>query len=248
MNNILLKQFSFALSVLLYFVLLFGLGKYLSDNYTKVIKAGKHVTVIELELSDIKTKPTTKQVAKPKSNKAIKIKELKTEKNSASKTNKQTSSVKSLFSKVKTDAIKTTKQTITNKKKSEVASRLKSKKEKNEKVNNKQKISNSINESKQRQVSLNVQNSGSTDEYYSQIYSILYDRWRPYEIDKDHTAQIVVYISKNGEFSYRFKRYSENVDFDNQLIRFLDSQLTQPFPISDEGNDVTILVAFTTKD
>ncbi len=248
MNNILLKQFSFALSVLLYFIFLFALSGYILEKDTMIIKAGKHVTVIELELSDIKTKPTIKEVAKAKSKKSLTIKELETRKNSASKTNKQTSSVKSLFSKVKTKAIKTKKKTITNKDKSEVASRLKSKNEKNEKVDDKQKVSNSINESKQRQVSLNVQNSGSTDEYYSQIYSILYDRWRPYEINKDRTAQIVVYISKDGEFSYRFKKYSENVDFDNQLMRFLDSQLTQPFPISDEGNNVTILVTFKTQN
>ncbi len=248
MNNILLKQFSFALSVSLYFVFLFALSKYILDNDTLVIKAGKHITVIELELSAIKTKATTKEAAKPKSNKSLKIKELKTKKNSASKTNKQTSSVKSLFSKVKTKAIKTTKETITNKVKSEVASRLKSKIEKNEKTEKKQKVSNSISDNKKKQPSLNVQNSGSTDEYYSQIFSILNDRWRPYEITQEYTAQIVVYISKDGEFSYRFKKYSENVDFDNQLMRFLDSQLSQPFPISDEGNDVTILVTFKTQN
>ncbi|RLA75427.1 MAG: hypothetical protein DRG11_01560 [Epsilonproteobacteria bacterium] len=248
MDNTFTKQFSFVLSLIIYFAIIFTLSKYILENEKQVIKANKHQTVIELDLSNENSKEVTKEATKAASKKSIGIKKLETKDNSASKTNKKTSDVKSLFSNVKIKATKTTKETITNKEKSEVSSRFKAKVEKNEKEDNTTKVSNNLNSSKQSQASLNAQNSGSTDEYYSKIYDILSNRWRPYDIRHEFSAQIVVYITKNGKFSYRFKKYSDSTDFDNQLMRFLDSQLDEIFPISKEENDVTIVVTFKTKN
>ncbi|OPX26544.1 MAG: hypothetical protein B1H07_04155 [Campylobacteraceae bacterium 4484_166] len=247
MNSLRLKTFAFFSSLTICFSFLALLNTYVFEGKTRQITT-KQQTVIELELIDEIKKDSKKQVVKKKTAKNIKIKDIKTAKKSASKTNKKTSSIKSLFSKVKTKAKKATKKVVTNRKKSEATSVNKAKKEKQEKKTKVKKVSNNINSNNKKSASANVQNSGATDEYYSKIYQILSSRWRPFEINGDYKAVIIVYISNSGKFTYRFEKYSDNMNYDNQLMRFLDSQTYKTFPISKQKTNVTVAVTFETKN
>ena len=219
-----------------YLLLLFIVVFYTNSQRTKLFDLASKVTVLELDLVTLPEKAKSKSISKTKVEKKSTKKAKKVVKKSTSKTSKRTANVKSLFGKVKIKAAKVKKRDVLNIKSSMTASRFKSKFEKEKKTKNIN-ISQSLSKitNKKKAIS-SVKTNKNTDPYYSKIKTILDSRWQILQSDEEFIAIVKIVISNNGKFSYNFIQYSGNVNFDNHLEMFLDSQSEVKFPISPSGS------------
>jgi len=237
---------SAVLALFIYIFLVLLLLLYLKENTIKKVDAITKQTVLQLDII-LDTQKDSKQTLKVKSNKNTKIAQ-KIVKKTTSNSLKQKSDLKSLFADVKTTAKKVSKKRILNLKKSSVSSRFKSKFEKERKVKNvilsdllKKKNSNSV-----KKVVLS-KSKDETDPYFSKIYQMLSSRWNPTVFSNNLSARILVNITNNGIFSFKFIQYSGNIGFDEQLKDFLDSESLKKYPINPNNNATNIEILFQSK-
>jgi len=234
---------SAVLALFVYVFLVLLLLLYLKESNIKKIDAVSKNTVLQLDIV-FDTPVNTKQTLKIKSENNTKLAQ-KVVKKTTSNSLKQKSDLKSLFADVKTSAKKVNKEKILNVKKSSVSSRFKSKFEKvkdvvlsdlleKQNVNNVKKVV--LSESK-----------NETDPYFSKIYQMLSSRWNPTVFSNNLSARILVIISNNGIFSFKFIQYSENIGFDKQLKDFLNSESLKKYPINPNENATNIEILFQSK-
>ncbi len=241
------KNSSFVISaivaVIIYISVFFIFFYYSYSNVTKHVDASSKVTVLQLDIVLEVEKIKKKEIVVKSEVKNTKIaKDIV--KKSVSSSAKQRSNLKSLFANVKTKAKKVSKEKILNVKQSTVASRFKSKFEKEKKVD-KLKLSD-LSKSKLKQTSQSknkkTKSIDSNDLYFTKINNIVYNGWKPTIYNM--TAKVLVEISNNGTFSFKFVQYSNNPEFDNQLSNYLKKESFKRYPISPTGDTVTIEIIF----
>jgi UDP-glucose 6-dehydrogenase len=233
-----------ALSIYVFLVLLLLL--YLQESNIKKIDATIKNTVLQLDI--VFDTPNNEK-------KAIKIKSedsseqaQKVVKKTTSNSLKQKSDLKSLFADVKTTAKKVNKEKILNVKKSTVSSRFKSKFEKEKKVKEVV-ISELLKQQNQNSVKKVVlsESKNETDPYFSEIYQMLSSRWSPTVFSNNLSAKVLVTITNNGNFSFKFIQYSQNIGFDQQLKDFLIAESLKRYPINPNDNTTNIEILFQSK-
>jgi hypothetical protein len=169
-------------------------------------------------------------------------------KKTSSTSAKRRTNLKSLFANVKVSAKKVKKTKVLNVKQSSIASRFKSKFEK-EKKTKKLVLSDLVQNKQKTQIrKLTMQaNQNETDPYYSKIYKILSSRWTPTFFADDLKAKVLVIITNKGEFNFKFIQYSNNDGFDTQLMEFLKNETKRLYPINPNNKIVTIEITFQSK-
>ncbi len=87
---------------------------------------------------------------------------------------------------------------------------------------------------------------GKYDEWYGQIYDIIYRKWNPgfYQSYQGAVVSTLVQISASGDFSYRVVRLSKFDGLNEGVVELLDSFLTENFPPHPEGKAVQIDMNF----
>ncbi|OUR74487.1 hypothetical protein A9Q76_01040, partial [Arcobacter sp. 31_11_sub10_T18] len=83
------------------------------------------------------------------------------------------------------------------------------------------------------------------DEYYSKIYDLLASRWNPMLIIDGLSAKVLVIISSNGEFNFKFLKNSRDSSFNDSLRIFLEAQRLIVYPTHTRGSEQEIAVTFT---
>lgn len=229
----------------LYLLFFLSFALYVKSHDVKKFDAISKVTVLEL---DIIIEPKVEDDIKPVKNKTDQIdtkKSNKIVKKSASVSAKKRTNLKSLFAKVKTKAPKVAKKKILNVTKSTVSSRFKSKFEKQQKSKNitVSKLLDSV--KAKSSVSVPTDAKNRNDEYYSKIYELLASRWKPMLIIDGLSAKVLVIISSDGAFDYRFLKRSRDSRFDDSLRLFLDNQKVVTYPTHNRGSKQEIAVTFT---
>ena len=237
---------SAVLAIFIYVFLVLLLLLYLKESNIKKIDALSKNTVLQLDI--VFDTPTDEK-------KTIKIKSesnndlaQKVVKKTTSNSLKQKSDLKSLFADVKTSAKQVAKDDILNVKKSSIASRFKSKFEKEKKVKDVV-LSDLLEKQNQNSVKKVVlsESKNETDPYFSKIYQMLSSRWSPTVFSNNLSARVLVTISNNGIFSFKFIQYSENIGFDQQLKDFLNGESLKRYPINPNNNTTNIEILFQSK-
>ncbi|MFA7084473.1 MAG: TonB C-terminal domain-containing protein [Arcobacteraceae bacterium] len=226
------------------FFLLFIL--YVKSHNVKKVDAFSKATVLELDII-VDTKPKAEEkVVQTKVDNSEKSEEIV--KQSTSKSLKTTADVQSLFASVSTTSQNVKKEVVTNTEKNIVASRFKSKFEKQTKSESAE-VSKLLDSVKQSSSKLQVsQSSQKSDPYYSKIYEILAGKWNPRVIIDDLSAKVVITIYKDGKFEFSFLQYSGNSLFDDDLLNFLTEQTFVLFPTHDKGYKTDIEIIFKSKE
>ena len=237
---------SAVIAFFLYFLFIFIIFFYSQSTYVRKIDAINKPTVLQLDIILDEPKVKDEKVLFTENKKNNKIAQ-KVVKKSASTSVKKRTNLKSLFANVKTNAKKVAKKQVSNVKKSSISSRFKSKFEKERKSEN-LKLSKLL-DNKQIKQNKNIatEAKNESDPYFSKIYQILSNRWRPTVFYNDLNAKVLVSISDNGIFSYQFVQYSNNLGFDNQLKEFLDSESLKEYPISPKNKSIKIEILFQSK-
>ncbi|NHB17220.1 energy transducer TonB [Helicobacter pylori] len=84
-------------------------------------------------------------------------------------------------------------------------------------------------------------------EWYAQIYQILYKGWRGVFYHKASVSALIM-ITKDGEFDYTILGYSDFKDYNKSVMTLLDDLKKVDFPPYPGGNMISIKVNFTTKE
>ncbi|MGN8387107.1 energy transducer TonB [Helicobacter pylori] len=84
-------------------------------------------------------------------------------------------------------------------------------------------------------------------EWYAQIYQILYKGWRGVFYHKA-SVSVLIMITKDGEFDYTILSYSDFKDYNKSVMTLLDNLKKVDFPPYPGGNMISIKVNFTTKE
>lgn len=228
-------SFSFFIFTTLFFIY------YIATPKVKTYTAKSKTTVIELDM--ILEKSDKKRIEK-KEDKKIEKHIDKLVKKSTSASNKKRPNVKSLFGKVKTKSVKTTKQNVNNVRKSLDPKRFKSKFEKQKKSSN-VKIDKLLNNKRTTTniTSLNKTKNKESDDYYSKINSLL-SVWSPTIRENGLNANVIISINSLGTFDYRFVKFSENSSFNESLKAFLEEQKSIIYPKPKKNRTVQISVDF----
>jgi len=235
-------------SLAIYIILILSFLIYVKTNEVKKINAVVKTTVLQLDVI-LDSNPEKKEEVTLKS--AVKNQKTaeKIVKKTTSSSLKQRSNLKSLFANVKTDIKKVAKKKVLNVKNSSIASRFKSKFEKEKKSKNivlsnlKQKVES---KSSRKNVTMN-KDKNEQDPYYSKIYQLLSSRWNPTIFADDLKAKVNIVIFNNGKFSFKFIQYSGNDSFDNQLKEFLNNETLKSYPVSPSNKTVNIEISFQSK-
>lgn len=249
MDNLKYNLTAGIISFTLYGAIVFFFLFYINTAEVKKVSALNKTTVLELDIViEEKKEEEVQKASMIKTPDAQKSKiEKKVVKKSSSVSATKKTDLKSLFANVTTKATKVRKEKVLNVKKSTIASRYKSKFEKDKKV---EKL-NSANLKEVKKVQKkNVVAQMANDEkdpYFSKIYQIISSRWQPVVFYEDLIAKVIITISNNGSFSYKFIQYSNNMGFDNQLKTFLNSQSTKQYPVNSNGKPSTIEITFQAK-
>jgi hypothetical protein len=234
------KQNSLLIALFTYFFIIFLFFLYLKTSDVKKFDAFNKTTTIELSiLIDDKSEVVNK---KSKSEKTKNVEKIV--KKAKSKSAKQQNSVKSLFANVKDSSENVIEKSVNNVVKSEVTSRFKAQFEK-ERKSEKLTVSSLLNNVKTKtSVMPSNESKNSIDPYYSKIYEILAQRWNPMMVGDDLFAKVLVIITNDGRFDFKFLRYSGNEIFDKSLTSFLNEQVTITYPEHDKGSETKIEVIF----
>ncbi|MCQ2830658.1 TonB C-terminal domain-containing protein [Helicobacter pylori] len=84
-------------------------------------------------------------------------------------------------------------------------------------------------------------------EWYAQIYQILYKGWRGVFYHKASVSALIM-ITKDGEFDYTILSYSDFKDYNKSVMTLLNDLKKVDFPPYPGGNMISIKVNFTTKE
>ncbi len=229
-----------ALSVYLFFFILFLL--YVSEEKAQKFDAISKNTVLELEIMIVDNSKIDKRNKRDQKD-SKKSQEIVQK--SKAITAKTTTSVKSLFANVKVKHEKVVKEDVLNVKKAIVTSRFKAKFEKQRKTNNIT-VSKLLDTVKTRtSSSASADSKNKSDIYFSKIYELLTQRWVPMLIVDKLSAEVLIMISQDGAFSYRFRSPSSNDNFNNKLEEFLNEQMSLTYPKHNKGRVMQLEVKFT---
>ena len=223
---------SFSFYIFLCFLVIYYITKPPPKKYTTKV----NTTVIELDM-----------IVEKSDKKRIEKKEEVVIKKAASKAAEKKPDLKSLFANVSTKSKKVAKKEVNKVVKSIDPKRFKSKFEKQKKSSN-VKLDKLLNDKK---TTTNVRSSSKSkskesNEYFSEVSALL-DAWVPLIRQDNLAATVLVIISPNGKFNYRFSKYSGNSDFDNSLKAFLEEQKSIMYPKPKQGKKVQINVDFKSK-
>lgn len=236
-NNFYIAGF---IAIIFYLLVLFLFVLYTSKEEVKKFDSYKKNTVLELEV--ILSDSLSKKIVKDKNKNSKLSKEIVKKTYSTKVTN--TGNIKSLFSSVKTKSKNIKKEKVLNVRKSLVASKFKSKFEKQRKSSN-LKVSNILNSVNVKKATVISSDSKyQNDPYYSKIYELLAQKWKPMLVIDELFATVLVQITSDGSFDYRFVNKSGNSVFDDSLNDFLQEQRTFLFPKHNKGSKVQIEVIF----
>lgn len=238
-------------SFLLYFSIVFIFLFYANSSHVRKIDALNKTTVLELDIliedkSDLsKVNNDNKLLIKSK---ILNENKNRVVKKTSSVSAKRRSDLKSLFANVNTKVNNVVKNDVLNIKKSSIASRYKSKFEKERnvkdiKVSKLEKTKKNISSKKQ----IAQESKFEKDPYFSKIYQLISSRWKPTIFFNELSAKVLITISSNGSFSYQFIQYSNNTGFDTQLKKFLESQTVLSYPISPSKASTQIEITFQSK-
>ena len=237
---------SAVLALFIYVFLVLLILLYLKESNVKKIDALSKNTVLQLDIV-FDTPTDEKKTIKIKSENNNDLAQKVVKKTTANSL-KQKSDLKSLFADVKTSAKQVVKDDILNVKKSSIASRFKSKFEKEKKVKDVV-LSDLLEKQNQNSVKKVVlsESKNETDPYFSKIYQMLSSRWSPTVFSNNLSARVLVTISNNGIFSFKFIQYSENIGFDQQLKDFLNGESLKKYPVNPNNNTTNIEILFQSK-
>ncbi len=84
-------------------------------------------------------------------------------------------------------------------------------------------------------------------EWYAQIYQILYKGWRGVFYHKASVSALIM-ITKDGEFDYTILSYSDFKDYNKSVMTLLNDLKKVDFPPYPGGSMISIKVNFTTKE
>lgn len=228
------------IAISFYVCVLFSFVFYTYNSDVVKFDSFKKNTVLELEV--ILSDSLSNKVTENKNKNSKLSKEIVKKATSSKITN--TADIKSLFSSVKTTSKKVNKKEVLNVKKSLVSSRYKSKFEKQKKSTS-LKVSNILNSVQVKKSTVTSSDAKyENDPYYSKIYELLAQRWKPMLIIDELFAKVLVQITADGTFSYRFISNSGNDVFDTSLKTFLTDQTSLLFPTHNKGSKVQIEVIF----
>lgn len=231
-----------ALGIYLFCMALFLL--YISSPKAQKFDALSKNTVLELEVLILDKSKLAKK------NKTVK-KDTKKSKEIVKKTKaittKTTSSVKSLFANVKTNTKEVIEKEVVNVKKTIVTSRFKAKFEKQKKTDNVRVSKLLDSEQTRSKVKTSSDSKNKSDEYFSKIYELLTQRWAPALFVDKLSAEVLIMITQDGNFTFTFRNRSTNENFNNKLEEFLNEQKLLTFPKHNKGRVMQLEVKFTTE-
>lgn len=230
--------FPLIVSITLYIGIILSLTLYLKSN-DQIIKryTSKKDDFLEIAIIDKNRAKNIVKPAKKKSEKKVEKKSppKKEKKKSPPKTAKKKSvGVKSLFGKIKTKDIKTSK---TSKKPPAKQSRLKSAESKtSEKKSNKaSKLASSLSLEESPILSKSA-SSGEYDKFRGEVQEILDSHWNQTEDTVEPaSAEVKIDIDKNGNFSYTIVNLSYNNAFNEKLREFLEKMKDVKFPLNSDN-------------
>jgi len=236
------------ISILLYILLIISFLFYIKNDIIKKIDTVNHNTVLQL---DIVLENDINKIENDSIKSGVENKKLaqKIVKKTSSSSVKQKSNLKSLFANVKTKAVKINKKRILNVKRTSISSRYKSKFEKEQKAKNVS-LSNMIDNTRtNKQINKMVisETNNQSDPYYSKINQILSSRWNPVVFNSDMQAKILITISRDGTFSYKFLSRSDSELFNKQLNEFLKDESFKLYPSNGNNQITNIEILFRTK-
>lgn len=232
-----------SISIYVLFILLFVL--YLKSPNVKTYQAVAKNTIIQLDIiSDVKIKKDNK--VKKSIKKIKKVEKVKIEKSASFTANKK-SNLKSLFANVSTKSEKIEKKSVLNVQDNDKSSRFKSKikKEETQKEIKIEKLNNNVtNVPSSKKILSN--NKGDFDEYYSKISSIILTRWSQYPLlnTSSYLIKVKIKITSKGLFSYNILNNSGDLNIDDSLNEFLDSQVGEVYPLPVDGITKNIIINF----
>lgn len=244
MDNKKLFFLSAFISISFYIIFVFIFLLYVKSTKVLKVELNKKETVLQLDV----VLETTKKLEniEPIKSEIVKNKVKKNIIKRASSTSvKKRTNLKSLFANVKTVAKKVEKSKILNIKHNKVSSRFKSKfeKEKKVKVLKLSKLSKNNNKAKSKIVKQSKNSSDKkSNPYFNKINQIVQEGWNP--LIYNQIATVIVTISNKGRFRYIIKKYSNSIEFDNQLKDYLDAESLKRYPISPTHKTVTIEITF----
>lgn len=231
------------ISIFIYLFIVLSFFFYVKTSDVKKFDSFTKTTILELNIViDDNVEKINKKSEIEKSKKSEEIVEK-----SKSISNKQQTSVKSLFANVEDKSEKIVEESVNNVVNSEVSSRFKAKFEKQRKSDSLSVSSILGNVKSKASVMPSSQTSENSDPYYSKIYELLAQRWNPMLIIDGLYAKVLVIITNDGNFSYKFLKYSGNEVFDNSLTSFLNEQVNITYPKHDKGSKTEIEVIFKAK-
>lgn len=232
------------LAVGLYILFLLLCALYLKSQDIKKFDAISKVTVLELDIVIEPAKDKEKKQTRSKTDQKDTKKSQEIVKKSASTSAKKRSDLKSLFANVKTKAPKVSKEKVLNIRKSTVTSRYKSKFEKQRKSQNVtvSKLLDSVKAKSSAVIPTNT--THKSDKYYSKINELMHSRWKPILIIDGLSAKVLVTIFSDGRFAYKFLSYSGNVQYDDSLKTFLESETYRLYPPYEKGDKTDIEITF----
>ena len=242
------KKSSFLISGIIsfsfYIFICFLVFHYVSNPNVKKYTTKTTATILELDV--IVEKSDKKRIEK-KEDKTIEKKEEVVVEKAASKAAEKKPDLKSLFANVNTKTKKVAKKEVNKVVKSIDPKRFKSKFEKQKKSSN-VKLDKLLNDKKTTTKirSSSKSKSKESDEYFSKVSALL-DGWVPLTRENNLAATVIVSISANGKFTYRFKKYSGNDDFDISVKAFLEEQKSIIYPKPKLGKSITVEVDYKTK-
>lgn len=231
----------------IYIILILSFLVYLKTNEVKKINATVKNTVLQLDVI-LDVAPNKEKIKIQSNQKNTKIAKKVVKKTTSSSIKKRTN-LKSLFANVKTNVKSTSKDKVLNVKNSSISSRFKSKFEKERKTKKlvlSKLTENKVTKSANNRVTMD-KSSENQDPYYSKIYQILSNRWKPTIFQNDLKVKVNIIIFNNGKFSYKFIQYSGNMGFDNQITEFLNNETLKKYPISPKNKTVNIEITFQSK-
>ncbi len=238
-------------SILIYIILIVLIGFYFYKSSQKPkVYALKKETILEITLQSLLKEPIKKEEEKKKEKSFVKKESVSKSSESGGSLSPKKSSpnLKSLFASLNVSQPKK----IVNEvpvKKDHIASRFKSKNIESikkpkldiSKLVKQVSVSKSI-------ISFDKKGGEVEDKYYSSIYKILAKNWIPNNSNVGHIALVLVIIDNKGSFNYKIKKLSNNENFNQKLIQFLENMKLKKFPPYEKGSKTVVEVYFKTEE
>jgi len=230
-------------SIVIYLLIMVGITLYLQERVTKKINySSQKKTLLNITLVERKKvapKKQKKKRAKKKVVKKEKINKRPKVKKRVQKATKKRVSLQGLFEKIDTKKIPEPKEKRVQKSRKKVVVKKEVKKES---TKAKELVENLKLENQQLIVSAK---DGIFDEFRGKVTEILDKNWqKTVDTVSGNVAKVIIYVDKNGNFSYKIVTLSYNDAFNAKLMDFLESMKEEEFPPFTEGDVFKMKVEF----